>query len=263
MTDYYHALGVANTASADEIKLAFRKLASTHHPDKGGDTKKFQDIQAAYDTLGNADKRQQYDNPVSHRAGPGGSGFHFGQGGDVSDIFRTMFGQGFQQTPQRPSFVQMNLWIQLHDVATGGTRTVAVGSALGQQAIEIDIPLGINDGDSVQYSGLAPGGHDLVVQFRVQPDKNWQREGLNLKQEQQVSIWGMIQGCNITVTTLAGDQLEITVPPRTQPKTQMRLRGKGLRDTRGQHGDIMIRIMPEIPREIPQDIIDAIQKHYP
>jgi curved DNA-binding protein CbpA len=59
MPDHYAALGVARTATADEIKRAFRKLASQHHPDKGGDTKKFQEIQAAYDTLGDATKRSQ------------------------------------------------------------------------------------------------------------------------------------------------------------------------------------------------------------
>jgi curved DNA-binding protein CbpA len=63
MTDHYATLGVAKTATADEIKRAFRKLASQHHPDKGGDTQKFQEIQAAYDTLGDTNKRAAYDNP--------------------------------------------------------------------------------------------------------------------------------------------------------------------------------------------------------
>ena len=57
MTDYYATLGVARNSSADEIKKAYRKLASQHHPDKGGDTKKFQEIQAAYETLGDEQKR--------------------------------------------------------------------------------------------------------------------------------------------------------------------------------------------------------------
>ena len=262
MTDHYTMLGVARTATAAEIKRAFRKLASTHHPDKGGDTKKFQEIQAAYDTLGDEIKRQQYDNPTA-QSGPAGFGFNFGGSKDIHDMFRTVFGQGFQQPQQRPSFARITLWIQLHDVATGGRRTVAVGTQQGQQAIEIDIPPGINDGDNVQYSGIAPGGHDLVVQFRVRPDNNWQREGLNLLQEQQVSIWTMILGGDITVTTITGDQMIIAVPPRTQPRTQMRLRKKGLRDSQGQLGDVLVRVMPEIPKEIPQEIVDVIQKHYP
>ena len=64
MPDYYATLGVSKTATPDEIKRAFRKLASQHHPDKGGDTAKFQSIQAAYDTLGDAAKRAAYDNPA-------------------------------------------------------------------------------------------------------------------------------------------------------------------------------------------------------
>jgi curved DNA-binding protein CbpA len=72
MTDYYAALGVPKTATADEIKLAFRRLAGTHHPDRGGDTKKFQAIQEAYATLGDEQKRAEYDNPR-----PQFSGFSF------------------------------------------------------------------------------------------------------------------------------------------------------------------------------------------
>ena len=72
MPDHYAALGVARTATADEIKRAFRRLASQHHPDKGGDTQKFQTIQAAYDTLGDVAKRSQYDNPQPQFGGFGG-----------------------------------------------------------------------------------------------------------------------------------------------------------------------------------------------
>jgi curved DNA-binding protein len=86
MTDYYSTLGVPRTASADEIKRAFRKLASQHHPDKGGDTKKFQEIQAAYDTLGDDRKRAAYNSPQPQM--PAG-GFH--QNFNFNEIFN-MFG---------------------------------------------------------------------------------------------------------------------------------------------------------------------------
>ena len=153
MPDHYATLGVARTATVDEIKKAFRKLASQHHPDKGGDTKKFQEIQAAYDTLGDSAKRQQYDNPAPQFAGmPGGAQFNMG------DIFSQMFGggmgHGFQGQHPRRNHMRMSLWITLKDVATGGHRQVAVGSTQGQSTIEIDIPLGINDGDMVQYLSL-------------------------------------------------------------------------------------------------------------
>ena len=85
MTDHYATLGVARTASADEIKRAFRKLASQHHPDRaGGNTTKFQEIQAAYETLGDEQKRASYNTPQPQHPF-GGGGFH--QNFDFNEIF--------------------------------------------------------------------------------------------------------------------------------------------------------------------------------
>ena len=264
MTDHYATLGVAKTATADEIKRAFRKLASQHHPDKGGDTAKFQSIQAAYDTLGDTAKRQAYDNPspfANHNSGGPHFNFNFG-GGDINDIFGQMFGQTFrqQQAPQRP-FVRMSLWIRLSDVATGGMRPVAVTTTHGQQTIEIEIPQGVNDGDSVQYPGLAPGGGDLVVQFRIHPDLQWQRNGLDLVTEIPVSIWDMILGADITVRSITGTELITAVPAGIEPGQMLRLRRQGLRDRHSNQGDILVKIRPQIPKNISPEIIQAIQKN--
>jgi len=259
MTDYYAALGVPRTATADEIKQAFRRLASQHHPDKGGDTQKFQAIQQAYATLGDESKRADYDNPR-----PQFSGFQGHPGGvNINDIFGQMFGQQFAQQHQHPrrSHVRMTLWISLLDVATGGRRTVSLGTQSGVSAVEIEIPLGINDGDNVQYEGIGPGGADLVVNYRVSPDRTWQRDGLNLTQEVRIDIWNLILGGELTIDTLTGKTLSTRVPARTQPGTVLRLKAQGLRDRAGQTGDIMVRVQAQIPDNIPPEIIDAIQKH--
>lgn len=261
MPDHYATLGVARSATQEEIKRAFRKLASQHHPDKGGDTQRFQEIQAAYDVLGDDAKRAAYDNPQPQFG-------HFGNFGhaqafNINDIFGQMFGQHhpFGGAHQRRGHVRMNLWIRLQDVAQGGRRQIAVGTPQGQQTIEIDIPLGINDGDAVQYEGLAPGGQDLVIQFRIHPDAQWQRDGLNLLCEQSVSIWDMILGADVTVRTLVGAELVTTVPPRTQPRTMLRLRRQGLKDSAGNQGDILVRIVPSIPNHIAPELVEAIRKH--
>ena len=260
MTDYYAALGVPRTATADDIKRAFRRLASQHHPDKGGDTQKFQAIQEAYATLSDEQKRAEYDNPR-----PQFSGFQGHPGGlNINDIFGQMFGQGFgQQQHQHPrrSHVRMTLWISLLDVATGGKRTVSLGTQAGVSAVEIEIPLGINDGDNVQYEGIGPGSSDLVVQFKITPDRKWQRDGLNLAQEVRIDIWDLILGGDLTIDTLTGKTLSTRVPARTQPGTVLRLKSQGLRDRAGQTGDIMIRVQAQIPENIASEIIDAIQKH--
>ena len=259
MTDYYAALGVSKTATADDIKRAFRRLASQYHPDRGGDTKKFQAIQEAYATLGDEQKRAEYDNPR-----PQFGGFHGHPGGvNINDIFGQMFGQQFAQQHQHPrrGHVRMTLWISLLDVATGGKRTVSLGTQSGVSAVEIEIPLGIMDGDNVQYEGIGPGGSDLVVQYKVSPDRKWQRDGLNLTQEVRIDIWNLILGGDLIIDTLNGKTLNTRVPARTQPGTVLRLKNQGLRDRAGQTGDIMIRVQAQIPENIPSGILDAIQKH--
>jgi len=259
MTDYYAALGVSKTATADDIKRAFRRLASQYHPDRGGDTKKFQAIQEAYATLGDEQKRAEYDNPR-----PQFGGFHGHPGGvNINDIFGQMFGQQFAQQHQHPrrGHVRMTLWISLLDVATGGKRTVSLGTQSGVSAVEIEIPLGIMDGDNVQYEGIGPGGSDLVVQYKVSPDRKWQRDGLNLTQEVRIDIWNLILGGDLTIDTLTGKTLSTRVPATTQPGTVLRLKGQGLRDRAGQTGDIFIRVQTFLPEQIAPEIIAAIKNH--
>jgi DnaJ-class molecular chaperone len=247
MTDHYQTLGVQRTASAEEIKRAYRRLASQHHPDRGGDTATFQTIQAAYDVIGDDQKRQQYDNPAPQFNG-------MPNGFDFNGIFN-MFGTRFQQPEQQQQQqVRMNLWITLADVAQGGTRTVS----LGHMTVEIEIPLGINDGDHVQYANIGPGGSNLVICFRIHPHPKWQRQGLNLTQEESVNIWDLILGGDLQIRDVMNHTLSMSVPTRTQPGTQLRLRGRGLRDRQGHVGDLFVRVQARIPDSIPQELLDQI-----
>jgi curved DNA-binding protein len=255
MKDYYKTLGVERTASADEIKQAYRKLAAQHHPDRGGNTAAFQTIQEAYDTLGDAARRRQYDQPQ-----PQVHEFNFGPGGhfNFDEIF-TMFGARFNQGARR-SQVRMNLWITLHDVATGGRRQVAVNTGSAASTIEIQIPPGIEDGDSVQYPNLAPGGGDLVITFRIQPDDNWQRQGTTLLRDELISIWTLIQGGSIEVTAITGERLQVTIPANTQPNAMLRVRGKGLPARTGPVGDMIVRVQARIPRDISPELLEMIAR---
>jgi len=252
MTDYYTTLGVPRTASADEIKRAYRKLASQHHPDKGGDTKKFQEIQAAYDTLGDDKKRAAYNNPQPQM--PAG-GFH--QNFNFNEIFN-IFGAQFQQ-PQSRGHARMTLWIKIQDVASPGTRVVAMGTQTGTHNIEITIPNGIEDGDNVQFSGLGPGGQDLVITFRIHPDRAWQRTGNNIITEHSANVWKLIAGGTMTMVDIRGNRIELGIPPRTQPGSLLRARGRGLPDRSGKIGDMMVRIQAEIPTKISEELLAAIQ----
>ena len=255
MTDYYSTLGVARTASADEIKKAYRKLASQHHPDKGGDTGKFQEIQAAYETLGDEKKRAVYNNPQPQSPfGPPGS--H--QGFDFNEIFN-MFGAKFQQ-PQQRGHARMTLWITTQDVANPGPRVVAMGTNTGTHNIEITIPNGIQDGDNVQFSGLGPGGQDLVITFRIHPDRVWQRNGNNVTVEHTTSVWKLIAGGTVTMADIRGNRIELSIPPKTQPGSLLRARGRGFPDRSGTQGDMLVRIQAEIPGKISEELLAAIQQ---
>lgn len=258
MKNYYETLGVTQTASPDEIKRAYRRLASQHHPDKGGNKQQFQEIQKAYDILGDKQKRAEYDNPMSQR------GFDFSNGQfDFESIF-DIFGTRFQQHPGRQRQTQramMSLWVTLRDVALGGRRTVSIGTQQGTQAVEIDIPAGIEDGASVQYPGIGPGGIDLIITYRIHPDPKWLRKGLTLHTEHVVPIWDLILGCDTTIRDIEGTTLSLTIPAGTQPGTTMRLRGRGISPKQGQPGDLLVLIQTQIPANIPEELLTEIKKN--
>lgn len=256
MQNPYQTLGVERNASPDEIKRAYRKLASQHHPDKGGDKNKFQDIQQAYDMLTDPRKRSAFDNP----AGPG-FGFQSAGPFDFQTIF-DIFGTRFQQQHQhRVQQARMTLWITLTDLYTSQKKTISVATQAGTNTAEIDIPLGIDDGDTVQYSGLGPGGIDLLVTFRVHPDARFQRQGPNLITDQIVSIWDLILGADIIVRDPQGTNLALTLPPGTQPSTVFRLKARGLFQKNGNRGDLLVRVQARIPDHIPDQLLEQIRQN--
>jgi DnaJ-class molecular chaperone len=258
MSDHYQTLGVQRNAGPDEIKKAYRKLASQHHPDKGGDKAKFQSIQSAYDTLSDQQKRSQYDNPM-----PQGFNFEFqgGPGGfDLNNIF-SMFGAQFHpQQQQRQTHTRMSLWVTLQDVAQGGKRPVTVGTQQGTMTIEIEIPLGLSDGDNIQYTGIGPGGTDLIINFRIHQNPKWQRNGLTLITEHQISVWDCLVGGTTEIRDILGTQLTLTIPPLTQPGSLLRLKGRGLSSRQSAPGDLLVKIHAKLPNKLSDELVNLIKE---
>lgn len=245
MQNPYQTLGVNREATADEIKRAYRKLASQHHPDRGGDTQRFQEIQVAYDTLTDPQRREAMLNP----------GFGVFDFQSIFDVFGTRFQQAQRQQAQH---ARMSLWVTLQDIAQDSRKTVSVGTPQGTQVIEIDIPAGINDGDTVQYPGIGPGGIALLITYRIHPNPKWTRQGPNLTTDHAVSVWDLIQGGTITVRDILGTNLSLTIPARSQPGTVFRLRGRGLAQRGQSAGDLLVRVQAIIPDHIPDAVLVAI-----
>lgn len=257
MKNYYQTLGVDKGATPEEIKRAYRKLASLYHPDKeGGSKTKFQEVEEAYRTLSDDQKRAQYDNP-----GQGFGGFNPGAPFDFDSIF-SMFGTRFQHPgQQRRQQARMSLWITLRDVAEGGNKTITVGTQHGTHAVEIEIPLAIRDGDNVQYNSVGPGGMDLIIQYRIHPDPKWQRQELNLFTEHTISIWDLITGCETEIRDLLGNVLSLTIPPNTQPGTTLRLKARGLTNKQGAAGDLLVKVQGRIPNTIDPELLNLIRQN--
>jgi len=260
--DLYQILGLPRTATADEIKRAYRRLASQHHPDRGGDTARFQELQQAYEVLGDPQRRAQYDRPQPHMQENWGAAGGFQ---DIFDVFRRGGNWGDfinqQRQTQRRGHVRLELWIGLDDVARGGRRTVTIGTSTGVNAVDIEIPLAVDDGDHVQYAGLAPGGQDLVVTYRVTAHTVWTRSGLDLTMTKTLPVWDLILGSELKITDIHGAELTARVPAMTQPGTRLRLRDRGLRTAQGKTGDVFVQIQASLPDTVAPEILAAIQQY--
>jgi len=264
--DYYQTLGIARDASQDDIKKAFRKLASQHHPDKGGDTAMFQKIQEAYATLSDPQKKAQYDNPSPFGTNPDGSwrqsdvppGFEqfFHQfGPDLGSIFGNHFGQ------RRPKNRNVNLQTEITlEEACRGKEIIASYRLSNNQerTFEVKIPPGTHDGLTLRIAGAgdnayqgAPAG-DAMLSVRVLPHARFQRNGLDLIEQITISAWEAMLGKDVEVQTISGEKITVRIKEGTQPESFLRIQGYGMPhlnnpSVRGNH---MILIKIQIPNNL-------------
>jgi curved DNA-binding protein len=257
--DHYAVLGVDKSATPDQIKKAFRKLASQHHPDKGGDTAKFQQIQEAYAVLSDPEKKAQYDNPQPQRF-QGGTNWNV-DGVDINDIFSQMFGTANPGVRAHRQLMRTQVNISLIDAYTGSNQVLKINTHQGLKVIDIKIPAGVSQGDQMRYDNLIPG-YSLVVVFNILPDLRFDRKGHDLYCNQPISVLDLIVGTTFEFDTISGKKVQVKVPPKTQPYIQMKLSGHGMPIINTpNYGDQLILLKPFIPDNIDESIIDSILRN--
>lgn len=264
--NYYNILGVSKTASQDEIKKSYRKLASQHHPDKGGDKEKFQEIQAAYAVLSDEHKRTEYDNPVSQ--------FNFGGRNsagpppEFSDIFSQAFGENFGELfgrgRGRPSNRTLSVQtdITLEEAFFGKELIANIQLPSGKdQVLEVKIPAGIRDGTSLKLSNMgdesvptAPRG-DILLTVRIIPHSVYQRNVDDLIRSLSISCFEAILGCVKHFDTIDGKTLEINIPAGIQHGQLMNVHGHGM--PRMEDPRMRGRLLLSINITIPTDLTDS------
>ena len=290
--DFYETLGVKRNASEDEVKKAYRKLARQYHPDRNpGDKQaeaRFKEVQEAYDILSDRTKRDQYDRfgfvgPTSGFGGggpggkgPGGFSFQGMEGMDAAeaaDIFRRFFGGGVggmdeffagqgRQTGRRtrraaPEEVESEVTIPFQTAALGGT----VGIQVDGRRIDVKVPAGIQEGQSLRLGGQGPDGADLRLKIHVAPHPYFRRDGDDLLLEVPISVAEAALGAKVEVPTLDGEKLTVRVPPGTSSGSRLRLRGKGVK---GGHQYLEFKIIvPAAEDEASRKLIEEFAKLHP
>lgn len=265
--DYYKVLGVEKTASTEEIKKAYRKLARQYHPDTNKSDpnaeNKFKEVTEAYEVLSDVEKRRKYDNLGNsfsrHRQTGGGSedydwsqwfdnasrtrskprgqtvGDFFSTGGGLSDFFEKIFGSGFTQKsgfnypPTRGEDIRAELEITLQEAFDGTTKQVNTGTS----TIELKLKPGIADGQTLRVSGKGSQGKhgglagDLIIVVKIAESKKISRTGDDLYIEVPVDLYSAVLGGNTKIKTYGG-LVNVKIPPESQGGKVLKLKGQGM-----------------------------------
>ncbi|GGC61677.1 DnaJ C-terminal domain-containing protein [Chelatococcus reniformis] len=296
MRDPYEVLGVSRQASSDEVKKAFRKLAKTWHPDQNKDPKakeRFAEINAAYEIVGDAGKRGQFDRGEidaegkprfqgfeGFRPGAGGGAgaggfegfsFNFGRGArvDPADIFGDVFGDvgGGTRTGRRTraaprgADVEAEITLTLKEAVQGGNRRLVLPNG---REVEMTVPIGVTDGKVMRLKGLGEpstfgGEHgDAHLTIRIAPHERFTVDGKLLRARLPVALEDAVLGGKVRVPTLDGE-VEMTIPAMTNSGRSLRLRGKGLPAKDGP-GDLIVTVEITLPPEADPELDELMRK---
>ena len=296
MRDPYEVLGVAKNASEADIKKAFRTLAKKHHPDThGGDVaakKKFQEISAAYDIVGDKEKRTKFDqgmidangNPRGFDPGAGGpfrqgggpGDFQFNWGGDtetveggfrpedlLNEIFGGRGGGGGggprRRRARRGEDYALAMTIGFEEAARGGTQRIVLPDG---RELDVRIPVGVRDGQQIRLKGQGGAGRengpsgDILLTLHVAAHPFFVRDGSDLRMELPVTLNEAVLGGKVNAPTLTGP-VTLTIPAGSNSGTSLRLKGKGIPAHAGQAaGDFYVKLIVTLPDKPDQALRD-------
>jgi len=274
--DPYKELGVARTASKAEIRKAFHKLAKELHPDRNPGDKaaeeRFKRVTAAFDLLGDeekrakfdrgdidADGREQFRGGFGGRTGgnPGGPSGRF-EGADLDDIFDIFGGMGGRaRGPARGQDIRARMEISLEESITGGTRRIAFSDG---RTLDVTIPAGAAEGQVLRLKGRgAPGRQggpsgDALIEIEIAPHPIYRLDGANLHMEAPVSVPDAVLGGKVTIQTPDGP-VKLKIAKGSNSGQVMRLKGRGAFDARsGKRGDLLAKLVVTLPRTTDADL---------
>jgi curved DNA-binding protein len=285
--DYYSILGVGKTATADEIKKAYRKLAVKFHPDKNPGNKdaeeKFKEISHVYEVLSDPDNRKKYDqfgenwNRMNESQGQGGGQYNsggagngqsfqfegdpsefFGSGGDYSNIFENLFGgSGRKSSTSNQRFkgqdVQAEMSITLEEAFHGAAKVFSINN----ENIRIQLKPGAYSGLTIKLAGKGgkrvngEAAGDLYITINILPHSIYSRDGDQLRQVISIDLFTAVLGGEKQVDSLSG-AVKIKIPAGTQNGKVLRLKGKGMPvyNKPGQYGDLLLEISVQVPEKL-------------
>ncbi len=298
--DYYQTLGVSETATADEIKRAYKKLARKYHPDVNkevGAEATFKDVGEAYEVLQDDAKRAAYDRArkgggaeAGFDAGgagfdPSGAGFDIGgEPGSYSDFFEQLFGQraGGRRRPSmdvRGQDQHVKVEVDLDDSLRGAQHEITLRTpaldeqghvALRERKLAITIPRGVRDGQHLRLSGQGGPGHnggppgDLYLEIVLRPHPRYRVEGADLYFDLRLAPWEAALGAQVATPVPGGTSVELNVPPGTVSGRKLRIKGKGLPgDPPGDLYAVLSVALPPATDDAAQQAYQAFQAAFP
>jgi curved DNA-binding protein len=290
--DYYEVLGVEKADDQKAIKKAYRKLAREFHPDVNHDPgaeDRFKEIAEAYEVLGDAEKREQYDNiGRGYTSGqdftppPGwdygaGTDYEYRTAGDFSDFFEQMFGgrggpsyrTEYRRPPVRGADHEAEIHVSLQEAFEGIKRRISLEAAEVKpdgrverhtKTLDVSVPAGSVDGTRIRLKGQggagtegAPSG-DLFLRIHVQPDSRFDLDGRDLKTYLELTPWEAALGAKVPLELMDGKTASLTIKPGSRSGSQLKLKGRGM-PARGRKkaGDILAELRIVVPEELSDD----------